>query len=63
MDINHHRGMTGVVTELCPGYDIEEHGAITVRLDPHCVGKFPCSPPDEEHYVHYRWWEFLKVID
>ena len=64
-DLKFHIGMTGTVIEVTyadPNNPIEDHGSITVRLDPEHIGKFPCNPEDEEHYVEYRWEEFLKVI-
>jgi hypothetical protein len=65
-DLKFHVGMTGTVIGIeysDPANPIEDHGSITVRLDPKYVGKFPCSPKDEEHYVEYGWEEFLEVID
>lgn len=64
-DTRHHRGMTGTVIGLTPhnpDNPIEEHGFVTVRLDPEHVGKFPCSPIDEEHYVDYQWWKTLELV-
>jgi len=64
-DFVYLKGMTGTVIEVIP-HNLEnpvvEHGFITVRLDPECVGKFPCSPPNEEHYVHYQWDKCLELI-
>ena len=64
-DTSFHVGMTGTVVELGdhnPENPIQEHGGITVRLDDEHVGKFPCSPPDEEHYVEFEWWKFLNKL-
>ena len=64
-DISFYNGLTGTVTEVIyenPADPIVEHGFVTVCLDPEHVGKFPCSPPNEEHYVHYEWWKTLRRI-
>jgi len=64
-DIAYLKGMTGTVTEVLPcnpDNPIEEHGFVTVRLDPEHVGNFPCSPPDEEHYVDHEWWKTLRKL-
>jgi len=58
-------GMTGTVTEVIaasPENPATEHGSVTVRLDPEHIGKFPCSPPDEEHYVEFEWWKTLELL-
>ena len=64
-DIFFCKGMTGTVIEVYP-WDINDlpsdHGFVTVKLDAHCVGKFNCSPPDEEHYSHVNWYKCLKKI-
>jgi len=65
-DVVYLKGMTGTVIEVIwadPENPVEEHGLVTVRLDPEHVGKFPCRPPDEEHYVEYEWWKTLKLLD
>lgn len=59
------RGMTGTVVELIkanPENPAVEHGSITVRLDPEHIGKFSCSPPDEEHYTEHGWQNFLRLL-
>lgn len=59
------KGMTGTVTEVIaanPENPSVEHGSVTVRLDPEHIGKFPCSPPDEEHYVAHEWWKTLRLL-
>ena len=61
-----HKGMTGTVIEVTyenPENPIVEHGFVTIRLDPEHVGKFPCSPIDEEHYVHHDWEKTLRRLD
>lgn len=60
-----HVGMTGTVIEVeleNPDNPIVEHGSVVVRPDSEHIGKFPCSPKDEEHYVHYRWDKRLRRI-
>ena len=62
-DLKFHVGMTGTVIEITyanPDNPIEDHGGITVQLDPEHVGKFNCSPPNEEHYVEHEWWKVLQ---
>lgn len=44
---------TGRVTKVIPGYGIEDHGFIHIKLD---NGK-------EEHFVYLNWEKNLKVID
>ena len=64
-DIVYHKGMTGTVTEVIyenPENPICEHGFVTVTLDQTHIGKFPCEPRDEEHYVHYEWWKTLRKL-
>lgn len=64
-DVVYLKGMTGTIVELekaSPDNPVVEHGFITVRLDPEHIGKFPCSPPDEEHYVEYEWWKTLNKL-
>ena len=64
-DTGYLRGMTGTVTEVIahnPENPIVEHGFVTVHLDPEHIGKFPCSPPNEEHYVDFEWWRYLKKL-
>lgn len=59
------KGMTGTVVEVVkanPDNPVVEHGSVTVRLDPEHIGKFPCSPPDEEHYVEHEWWKTLTKL-
>ena len=65
-DISFYIGLTGTVTEVIfenPSDPIVEHGFVTVCLDPEHLGRFPCSPPNEEHYVHYQWWKTLRKIE
>ena len=64
-DVGYHKGMTGTVTEVTyenPENPIVDHGFVTVTLDPEWIGKFPCSPIDEEHYVHYQWTKTLRLL-
>lgn len=64
-DFVFHKGMMGTVIEVDyenPDNPIVEHGSITMRLDPEHIGVFPCSPPDEEHYVHYQWEKCLRKL-
>jgi len=65
-DIAYHMGMTGTIIEVDyenPENPIVEHGMVTVRLDPKHIGKFPCSPKDEEHYVHFQWEISLRRLE
>lgn len=64
-DLVYHKGMTGTVHEVKredPEDPVVLHGHITIKLDPEHIGKFPCSPPDEEHYAYYRWEKCLRKI-
>lgn len=64
-DFVYHKGMTGTVHEVKredPEDPVVWHGHITVKLDPEFIGRFPCSPPDEEHYTCYQWEKCLRKI-
>jgi len=61
-DCGFNNGLTGTVFKIKYGTDISNHGFIYVKLDPQCIGKFNCSPKDEEHYCEFEWFKFLKKI-
>ena len=64
-DLACHKGLRGTVIEVTRhnvDNPVVEHGSVIVLLDPDCVSRFPCSPPNEEHYVEYQWWKTMKVL-
>ncbi|MGD8305877.1 MAG: hypothetical protein PVF17_04420 [Ignavibacteria bacterium] len=43
----------GIVTKIIEGKDISNHGTIYILLD----------NGNEEHYVHYNWQTFIKILN
>ena len=46
-------GLSGQVIEVIPGFDLEDHGTITVRTE---TGY-------EEHYSHWGWKRCLRILE
>jgi len=59
--IGFYKGITGVVTDVVPGFDVENHGFIDIQVikaDP----KHNLAPGDIDNFVHFNWEKAMKVI-
>lgn len=56
-------GLTGIVTGLRAGHDIEDHGMVEVTLVTVDSDSYDLEPGDKEHFVYYQWEQFLEIIE
>lgn len=53
MKVKNSDGFYGEVVEIIPGFDMEDHGFITLRTD----------DGTEEHHVYWNWQRELRILE
>lgn len=51
-------GNEGIVVKIIPGTDNENHGAVYVWQ----MNKLNYGADNCEHYSHFKWSDFLKIL-
>jgi preprotein translocase subunit YajC len=56
-------GIEGVILSIKKGSSVENHGTIEVRITKIPKQQKYVSVGDIEHYVHYDWQNYIRVIE
>ena len=56
-------GIEGIVLSIKKGFSVENHGIIEVKVTKIPQRQKYVSVGDIEHYVHYEWQNYIKVIE
>lgn len=58
-------GLVGTITRIVPGESVEWHGTIEIVVEENNKPEFWSwvNVGDLEHFCHFKWQEYLDIID